>query len=348
MKRAEMNEMGRINNTDGIVGFIARLYSKVPDYKRAKDHRFNNWQEIVEEIKGITIEVLAKSKDARLIGEGVATQFGGLTAMEMMDSSLVYYHIANMDKLLNVMDERRAMMILSLTSLTQREYEDVVMMFIANPDIDKDRNQWHNHWGLPDPEDEAGKTGFWRQTLVKVDEYTQKSEIKPFSMSMNLSQVNFNINEIPEKPGYVYGWRSTTKPGKVGLDDLQWSHDPEHWTKPDQRVKVLAGQPPPPPGSGPPTPRKGWATERKEIADAQRLREQQELRDQQRANEVDNKESAQGDGGCLAEGAPDPETGTGEESTTSSCWTPGPSWTRRIIDCYGDTRAEDELYVYVI
>ena len=62
----------------------------------------------------------------------------------------------------------------------------------------------------------------------------------------------------------------------------------------------------------------------KEIADAQRLREQQELRDQQRANEVDNNESAQGDGGCLAEGAPDPETGTGEEPTTSLCWTPGP------------------------
>jgi hypothetical protein len=38
---------------------------------------------------------------------------------------------------------------------------------------------------------------------------------------MDLSQVNFNINEIPEKPGYVYGWRSTTKPGKVGLEDLQ-------------------------------------------------------------------------------------------------------------------------------
>ena len=66
------------------------------------------------------------------------------------------------------MDERYAMMILSLTSLTQREYEDVVIMFIANPDILLDRNQWYAGWGLPDPEDEPGKAGFGSKCLDKL------------------------------------------------------------------------------------------------------------------------------------------------------------------------------------
>ena len=131
---------GRGHITQRIVGFIATLYPNVSEYKRAKDHRFNNWQEIVEDIKDIVIKILARSRDVRLIGEGVAAQFDGLTAYETMDPSLVYYRIANMDKMLSLMAERHAMMILRLTLLTQREYEDVVMMFIANPDISMDRN----------------------------------------------------------------------------------------------------------------------------------------------------------------------------------------------------------------
>ena len=112
--RAHLYESGRQYITERIVGFIATLYLNISEYKRAKDHRFNNWQEIVEDIKDIVITILAGSRDARLIGEGIAAQFDGLTTYQMMDHSLVHYHIANMDKLLNLLTERHAMMILSL------------------------------------------------------------------------------------------------------------------------------------------------------------------------------------------------------------------------------------------
>ena len=177
--RAHTYESGRRYITDRIVRFIANLYLNITEYKRAKDNRFNNWQEIVEDIKDIVITRLARSKDARLMGEGISAQFNGLTTWQLMDHTLVYYHIANMDKLLNLLTERHAMMILSLTSLTQREYEDVVMMFVANPDISMDRNDWHTHWGLPNPEDEPGKAGFWKQVLGQVDDYVQRTETKP-------------------------------------------------------------------------------------------------------------------------------------------------------------------------
>ena len=105
--RAKLYECGRGQITERIVGFIAGLYSNVSEVKRAKDQRFNNWQEIVDDIKDIVIKILARSKDVRLIGEGVAAHFGGLTTYEMVDPSLVYYHIANMDKMLSLMTERQ-------------------------------------------------------------------------------------------------------------------------------------------------------------------------------------------------------------------------------------------------
>ena len=200
------------------------------------------------------------------MGEGISAQFDGLTTWQLMDHTLVYYHIANMDKLLNLLTERHAMMILSLTSLTQREYEDVVMMFVANPDISMDRNEWHQHWGLPSPNDEAGKAGFWKQVLTQVEEYVQRTNAKPLSLSLNLTELVFDTEEIPGKPGYVHGWKTTRQMTRVSRDELQWSHDPSHWTK----------RPDPPPGSGPPTPPDGWDAEHARLMEEERLRLQRE------------------------------------------------------------------------
>ena len=111
---------------------------------------------------------------------------------------------------------------------------------------------------------------------------------------------------------------------RVRPDELQWSHDPTHWTK----------RPDPPPGSGPPTPRGGWDAEIERLAAEERqLHQEQTLMQNVSAlAEAYNNiaERAAGDGESLAEGTPDPEiTGTGEPAqtgspTTSTGRSPGP------------------------
>ena len=118
--RVKFYEQDRKDIMQKIVYFIAKFYTNVSPTKRAKDLRWN-WIEIVAEIKMIVIKMLAKSKDVRMMGDGIASQLGKLTAHQMMDESLVYYSMANLDKMLDLREERYAMMVLSMSTLTPRE-----------------------------------------------------------------------------------------------------------------------------------------------------------------------------------------------------------------------------------
>ena len=151
-----------------IIFFVTKFYANVSPEKRVKDLRWS-WIEIVAEIKMIMIKMLARSKDVRMMGNGIASQYGKLTAHQMMDESLVYYSMANLDKMLDLREAMYAMMALSMSTLTPREYDDLVLMFVANPEIQRDRMQWHNHWGLPDPNDQDEKDKFWKYVISGVE-----------------------------------------------------------------------------------------------------------------------------------------------------------------------------------